>query len=69
MTQRDYQSQVDEALDRLVGEQPAEEAALALAVLINRAVAHGRAPMPRTGGGYTVVKSISAKQRPRRPPR
>ena len=43
MTQRDYQSQVDEAVDRLVGEQPAEEAALALAVLINRAVArlHG----------------------------
>lgn len=38
MTPRDYQGQVDGTLDELVGGQPAEEAALALAVLINRAV-------------------------------
>lgn len=37
--------------------------------LIERAVEHGPAAWPRTGGGYTVVKSISAKQRPRRPPK
>jgi len=36
--ERDYQRLADEALGGLVGEQPAEEAALALAVLINRAV-------------------------------
>jgi hypothetical protein len=27
----------------------------------------GKTPLPKTGRGYTVIKSISAKQRPRRP--
>jgi len=34
--------------------------------LIRAAVAQARIPLPLKGGGYTVVKSISAKQRPRR---
>jgi len=34
--------------------------------LIRTAVAQGRIPLPTTGGGCTVIKSISAKQRPRR---
>ncbi|TAL04583.1 MAG: hypothetical protein EPO07_04910 [Verrucomicrobia bacterium] len=34
--------------------------------LIRAAVAQLRTPLPTTGGGYTVVKSVSAKQRPRR---
>ena len=37
--------------------------------LVERAVAYGRGPMARTGRGVTIVKSISAKQRPRRPSR
>jgi hypothetical protein len=36
------------------------------AALIATAVRHARAPFPKTGKGHTVVKSISAKQRPRR---
>jgi len=34
--------------------------------LINTAVAQAKTPLPRTGGGYTVIKSVSKKQRPRR---
>jgi hypothetical protein len=34
--------------------------------LIRQAVAQARTPFPAPGGGYTVIKSISAKQRPRR---
>jgi hypothetical protein len=34
--------------------------------LIRAAIAQGRAPLPATGRGRTVVKSVSAKQRPRR---
>lgn len=34
--------------------------------LIRTAVAQAKTPLPATGGGYTVIKSISAKQRPRR---
>ena len=34
--------------------------------LIHSAVAQAKTPLPRTGGGYTVIKSISKKQRPRR---
>ena len=37
--------------------------------LVERAVAYGRVPMARTSRGVTIVKSISAKQRPRRPSR
>jgi len=34
--------------------------------LIDAAVRQAKAPMPRTGRGYTVIRSISVKQRPRR---
>jgi hypothetical protein len=40
-----------------------------VAELIDAAVAHSRVPFPSSGRGYTVVKSISARQRPRRPSR
>jgi hypothetical protein len=36
--------------------------------LINQAVAKTKPPLAKQGGGYTIVKSISPKQRPRRPP-
>jgi hypothetical protein len=34
--------------------------------LIRAAVAQAKTPLPTTGGSYTIIKSISAKQRPRR---
>ena len=34
--------------------------------LMRAALAQAKTPMPRTGRGRTIVKSISAKQRPRR---
>ena len=34
--------------------------------LLSAAIADGDTPLPRTGRGYTVVRSISRKQRPRR---
>jgi hypothetical protein len=34
--------------------------------LINAAVAQAEPPLPSQGGGHTVIKSVSAKQRPRR---
>jgi hypothetical protein len=36
--------------------------------LLRAAIRHGKTPLPAAGRGYTVIKSISAKQRPRRPP-
>ena len=39
----------------------------AVVALLQAAAAFGKTPLPATGKGYTVVKSISAKQRPRRP--
>ena len=36
--------------------------------LLQAAVAQAKSPLPATGGGYTMIKSISAKQRPRRLP-
>ena len=39
----------------------------AVKALLNAAVRQEKAPLAATGKGYTVVKSISAKQRPRRP--
>lgn len=39
----------------------------AIAALIAQALATARAPMPTAGRGRLTVKSISAKQRPRRP--
>ena len=35
--------------------------------LLRAATKHAKPPLPKTERGYTVVKSISAKQRPRRP--
>jgi hypothetical protein len=40
----------------------------AIASLLHAAIRLGKTPLPTTGRGYTVIKSISAKQRPRRPP-
>lgn len=40
-----------------------------ISALIDIAVAHGPVPMAPKGRGYTVIKSVSAKQRPRRPER
>ena len=34
--------------------------------LIRAAVAQGKTPLPTSGGGCLVIKSVSAKQRPRR---
>jgi hypothetical protein len=34
--------------------------------LINAAVAQAEPPLPSQGGGHTIIKSVSAKQRPRR---
>jgi hypothetical protein len=34
--------------------------------LINAAIAQARNRLPATGRGYTIVKSVSARQRPRR---
>jgi hypothetical protein len=39
----------------------------AVEVLIRAAIAKAKTPLPALGRGYTVIKSISAKQRPRRP--
>jgi len=38
----------------------------AIASLICTAVLQAKTPLPKTGRGYTIVKSVSAKQRPRR---
>jgi len=40
-----------------------------VAALLNAAVRQSETPLPTEGLGYTVVKSISSKQRPRRPGR
>lgn len=40
----------------------------AVAELVTTAVARARVPFATVGRGKTIVKSISAKQRPRRPP-
>jgi Domain of unknown function (DU1801) len=34
--------------------------------LIDAAIAQGKHPLPKSGKGYTIVKSISKKQRPRK---
>lgn len=34
--------------------------------LLKAAVANGKTPLPKSGKGATIVKSVSAKQRPRR---
>jgi len=40
----------------------------AVAALLGTAIRYGKTPLPAVGRVYTVIKSISAKQRPRRPP-
>lgn len=35
--------------------------------LLKAATKHAKPPLPKNGRGYTIVKSVSAKQRPRRP--
>jgi hypothetical protein len=35
--------------------------------LLDAAIRHSESPLAATGRGYSVVKSVSAKQRPRRP--
>lgn len=35
--------------------------------LIGQALARAKVPIPQGGDGYTIVRSVSAKQRPRRP--
>jgi len=37
-------------------------------VLLAAAVAKAKAPLPASGGGKLIIRSISAKQRPRRKP-
>ena len=39
----------------------------AVAALLRAAVRHGRTPLATTGRGSLVIKSVSARQRPRRP--
>ena len=34
--------------------------------LLRAAIAQAKSPLPSTGRGYTLIKSVSAKQRPRR---
>jgi hypothetical protein len=34
--------------------------------LLQAAIAQAKTPLPKTGRGYTIIKSVSAKQRPRR---
>jgi hypothetical protein len=38
----------------------------AVEALIRAAIAQAKTPLPRTGRGTTIIKSVSAKQRPRR---
>jgi hypothetical protein len=39
----------------------------AIRSLIRQAIRRSKVPLPKTGRGTTVIKSVSAKQRPRRP--
>lgn len=39
----------------------------AVEALLRAAIAQAKTPLPAIGRGYTVIKSVSAKQRPRRP--
>ncbi len=36
--------------------------------VLRAAVRHARVPLPSGGRGHTIIRSVSAKQRPRRPP-
>jgi hypothetical protein len=50
-------------------ESAATLADAAVEALIAAALAQAKTPLPKSGRGHTVIKSISAKQRPRRPNR
>jgi hypothetical protein len=39
----------------------------AVVALLSAAVAEAKTPLPSSGRGYTIIKSVSVKQRPRRP--
>jgi hypothetical protein len=39
----------------------------AVQALVRAAVHHAKTPLPSVGRGYTVIRSVSTKQRPRRP--
>jgi hypothetical protein len=41
----------------------------AVEALLRAAIAQAKMPLPASGRGYLVIKSVSAKQRPRRPAR
>ncbi len=56
---RDESTRVDSA---------ARLATPAVAALIDAAIAQANVPLPEAAKGYTIVKSVSAKQRPRRKP-
>jgi len=48
-------------------EETAMLARPAVAALLRAAIQQAKAPLPTTGRGYTVIKAVSARQRPRRP--
>jgi hypothetical protein len=49
-------------------ERPATLQRAEVKALLTAAIRQARAPLPRTGKGVTIIKSISKKQRPRRKP-
>jgi hypothetical protein len=49
-------------------DEPATVDKPAVVGLLRAATKLGNTPLPKTGRGYTVIKSVSAKQRPRRLP-
>jgi hypothetical protein len=51
----------------IVLEDAAMLARPAVAALLRAAIQHAKSPLPATGRGYTVIKAISARQRPRVP--
>jgi hypothetical protein len=51
----------------IVINDPAELDRPDIAGFIDHAIAHAEPPLPATGDGRLIIKSISAKQRPRRP--
>jgi hypothetical protein len=51
----------------VVFDGPALFARPEIEAFLRAAIEQAKSPLPATGRGYTVIKSISAKQRPRRP--
>jgi hypothetical protein len=50
-------------------EDPATVDKPAVVALLRAATKLAKTPLPKNGRGYTVIKSVSARQRPRRPAR